>query len=84
MYSDSTRPDGASGLRNVTTGRSREILNYFGKCRACGYPATAVLRTTAFSDGAVTDAVIATCALPCGWSGTVEPTIMTMPTMPWP
>ncbi|AHH16690.1 hypothetical protein NONO_c18900 [Nocardia nova SH22a] len=79
----STRPDGANGLRGVTTVRSREILNYFGKCRACGYPARAVLRTVCHGDGVVTDSVIASCELPCGWSGPVEPSVMTMPTR-WP
>ncbi|MFF0498735.1 hypothetical protein ACFYU5_20170 [Nocardia aobensis] len=77
MPSEPIHPDGASGRRSIAAVRSREILNYFGKCQACGYPAQAVLRTTLYSDGTITDAVIATCASPCGWSGTSAPTVMT-------
>ncbi len=83
MHIDSRRPDETHGSCGVSAVRSREILNYFGKCPACGYPARAVLRTISRNDGGVTDAVIATCELPCGWSGPVEPTIMTIPTR-WP
>ncbi|MEV5649750.1 hypothetical protein AB0L57_16015 [Nocardia sp. NPDC052254] len=83
MHIDHPRPDETHRLGGISAVRSREILNYFGKCPACGYPAQAVLRTISYTDGVVTDAVIATCELPCGWSGPVEPTIMTLPTR-WP
>ncbi|MEU6563391.1 hypothetical protein [Nocardia nova] len=84
MYIDNTaRPTGTDGSRGVAAVRSREILNYFGKCPVCGYPAQAVLRTVCHTDGVITDAVIATCELPCGWTGPVEPSVMTMPTR-WP
>ncbi|MBB5912868.1 putative RNA-binding Zn-ribbon protein involved in translation (DUF1610 family) [Nocardia transvalensis] len=49
----------------------REILDYFGKCPECGYPATAF--TTPRDAGAV----YASCDRPCGWTGVVPLTTMT-------
>lgn len=56
---------------------SEEILNYFGKCDACGYPARASTTKQVFDDGDVEISVIATCSLPCGWSDRVPRTTMT-------
>ncbi|MBF6171427.1 hypothetical protein [Nocardia blacklockiae] len=49
----------------------REVLDYFGKCPECGYPATAsaTLREN--------HTVFASCDRPCGWSGVVPLTTMT-------
>ncbi len=56
---------------------AEEILDYFGKCPVCGYPASAWRYTQRHADGAVASLVVAHCGLPCGWSGPVEPTSMT-------
>ncbi|GAA5061829.1 hypothetical protein [Nocardia callitridis] len=63
--------------RRIAIARSEEILNYFGKCQACGYPARAVTTTLVFDTGAVETTVVATCNLPCGWTGRVPLTTMT-------
>ncbi|MEV0248337.1 hypothetical protein AB0H76_17200 [Nocardia sp. NPDC050712] len=56
----------------------REILNYFGKCPACGYPARATeVSAPSVRTGEVVVTISATCDLPCGWSGVVPRTIMT-------
>ena len=56
--------------------RTHEILNYFGKCPACGYPARAT-EVRAFGRRGVEMTVTASCELPCGWSGAVPLTMMT-------
>ncbi|MFI2280714.1 hypothetical protein [Nocardia beijingensis] len=56
-----------------------EILDYFGRCAACDYPASAHLYTHHFADGSIHREVIATCGLPCGWRGPVPPHRMTGP-----
>ncbi|MEV5647315.1 hypothetical protein AB0L57_03600 [Nocardia sp. NPDC052254] len=61
----------------VVSSQLRPILDYFGKCPACGYPAEAALLTTGFIDGTITRRVVATCGLPCGWSDHVAPAPMT-------
>lgn len=48
-----------------------EVLDYFGKCPECGYPA----RASADFAGAPT--VLASCDRPCGWTGVVPLTTMT-------
>ncbi|WP_281919728.1 hypothetical protein [Nocardia cyriacigeorgica] len=63
----------------VAIGRAREVLDYFGKCPACGYPAHAIARTVTYSDGSVRELATGTCELPCGWSGPVQLTTMTRP-----
>ncbi|MFC9894877.1 hypothetical protein ACFVMC_14415 [Nocardia sp. NPDC127579] len=56
----------------------KEILNYFGKCPACGYPARAVeTHAPSVRTGEVQVTISATCDLPCGWSGPVARTVMT-------
>ncbi|MEU8898587.1 hypothetical protein [Nocardia sp. NPDC048505] len=56
----------------------REILNYFGKCPACGYPARATeVRAPSARNGEALVTISATCDLPCGWSGPVQRTVMT-------
>ena len=58
----------------VNTGPSPgryEVLDYFGKCPECGYPAHASTEVI----GATT--VIACCDRPCGWTGMVPLTTMT-------
>ncbi|MCM6776069.1 hypothetical protein NDR87_19760 [Nocardia sp. CDC159] len=50
---------------------TQEILDFFGKCPECGYPA----RASATAQGA--DRVLASCDRPCGWSGLVPLTTMT-------
>jgi hypothetical protein len=59
--------------RNVpaTTAEMREVLDYFGKCPECGYPAKA--SATLRDDGTV----LAYCDRPCGWSARVPLTTMT-------
>ncbi|MBH0779189.1 hypothetical protein [Nocardia bovistercoris] len=57
--------------------RTHEILNYFGKCPACGYPARATEARGMSPRGEVDITVTANCDLPCGWSGPVPLTIMT-------
>ncbi|WP_280364679.1 hypothetical protein [Nocardia wallacei] len=49
----------------------REVLDFFGKCPECGYPATAsaTLRNS--------NTVVASCDRPCGWNGIVPLTTMT-------
>ncbi len=54
-----------------------EIVNYFGKCPVCGYPATAAMYVTTCGNVTVSSAVVATCGSPCGWSGPAVPTTMT-------
>lgn len=65
--------------RQVAVTHTDEILNYFGKCRSCGYPAGARSRRQIFDNGEIETLVIASCALPCGWSDQVTPTTMTGP-----
>lgn len=63
--------------RRVVITHTDEILDYFGKCASCGYPAHASAITRVYDKGATEYLVIATCALPCGWSDTVVPVTMT-------
>ncbi|MET7772230.1 hypothetical protein [Nocardia sp. NPDC005366] len=53
-----------------------EIINYFGKCVRCGYPATASVYVTTYSDGTESTQALATCGSPCGWTGPATPTTM--------
>lgn len=55
----------------------RELLDYFGRCAACGYPASASMLTQHFADGSTHHEVVATCGLPCGWSAPVSMRRMT-------
>ncbi|WP_216906835.1 hypothetical protein [Nocardia noduli] len=57
--------------------RSNEILNFFGKCPACGYPARASDARGVRTVSPLRATVSATCELPCGWSGQLPLTIMT-------
>ncbi|APE36637.1 hypothetical protein BOX37_24970 [Nocardia mangyaensis] len=61
----------------VTVSHLREILDYFGKCPSCGYPARAAELIMIHSDGSVSATATGTCELPCGWSGPVAITTMT-------
>ena len=63
------KPVAASGVR--------EVLDYFGKCPTCGYPARASTHTVYYSDGSTTAKVTGMCESPCGWSGPVTLTTMT-------
>ncbi|MGK8490513.1 hypothetical protein [Nocardia asiatica] len=63
--------------RRIARSRAEEILDFFGKCRACGYPAYAETTTLHYDNGERETKVIASCALPCGWSGEVSATPMT-------
>ncbi|TLF76782.1 hypothetical protein [Nocardia cyriacigeorgica] len=65
--------------RAIAISAPREVLDYFGKCPACGYPANAIARTVTYSDGSTRELATGTCGLPCGWSGPVELTTMTGP-----
>ncbi len=58
-------------LPPTATSELREILDYFGKCPECGYPARA---STTLRD---TRTVFASCDRPCGWTGIVPLTTMT-------
>lgn len=55
----------------------REMLNFFGKCEECGYPASASWVETVTS-GRATRELIAECGLPCGWRGAAQKTPMTL------
>ncbi|MFC9471905.1 hypothetical protein ACFTS5_06910 [Nocardia sp. NPDC056952] len=55
----------------------RELLDYFGQCGACGYPASASLLTQHYPDGSTHHEVVATCGLPCGWRAPVSMRRMT-------
>ncbi|MFB8000868.1 hypothetical protein [Nocardia sp. NPDC056000] len=63
--------------RTVIASEVREILNYFGKCPLCGYPARASTYTAQFSDGSTEEQIVATCGLPCGWNGPADLSTMT-------
>lgn len=63
--------------RSVVASDVREILNYFGKCPLCGYPARASAYTAQFDDGHIETQILATCGLPCGWNGPASGTPMT-------
>lgn len=65
--------------RRVVRDHTDEILNYFGKCLACGYPAYAESCRRIYNTGEIETVTIACCGLPCGWSGQVLPTTMTGP-----
>ncbi|GAA5052335.1 hypothetical protein [Nocardia callitridis] len=54
-----------------------DMLDYFGKCPRCGYPATASKTVRHLGRINVVIEVVATCGLPCGWSGQVPETTMT-------
>ncbi|KAF0846633.1 hypothetical protein [Nocardia caishijiensis] len=54
-----------------------ELLDYFGRCGACGYPASASRVVKHFGDGSIQHEVIATCGLPCGWRAPVSMRRMT-------
>ncbi|MGY2009849.1 hypothetical protein ACW9HC_22940 [Nocardia gipuzkoensis] len=84
---DPTHGGQASGVEAVTE-RIRtdvsEILDYFGLCADCPYPASASLLRHHYSDGSTQREIIATCGLPCGWRAPVSPTRMTRPHGSWP
>ncbi|MET9030747.1 hypothetical protein ABZW96_34775 [Nocardia sp. NPDC004168] len=63
--------------RRIAHARAEEILDFFGKCRACGYPAYAESTTLRYDNGDLETKIIASCALPCGWTGEVSATPMT-------
>ncbi|MGY2008150.1 hypothetical protein ACW9HJ_25680 [Nocardia gipuzkoensis] len=63
--------------RRIAHSRTEEILDFFGKCRACGYPAYAETTTLRYETGEMETKIIASCALPCGWTGEVAATPMT-------
>ncbi|MEU4311908.1 hypothetical protein [Nocardia sp. NPDC024068] len=65
--------------RRVAITHSEEILNYFGKCGSCGYPARAESTRRIFDTGEIETLVVASCGLPCGWTDRVLPTTMTGP-----
>ncbi|WP_067677158.1 hypothetical protein [Nocardia miyunensis] len=69
------RTDPGSPIHSSVT----EILDYFGKCPRCGYPATAAHLAHTYQDGSTGSENIATCGQPCGWSGPVTVTPMTRP-----
>ncbi|MEV6062825.1 hypothetical protein [Nocardia asteroides] len=54
-----------------------ELLDYFGRCGACGYPASASAVVQHFADGSTHREVVATCGLPCGWRAPVSMRRMT-------
>lgn len=63
--------------RIIVASQVDPILNYFGKCPACGYPARASTIRVRFDDDTAAELVVAQCGLPCGWNGPVAPTTMT-------
>ncbi|MFE7745852.1 hypothetical protein [Nocardia sp. NPDC057455] len=63
--------------RRIAHSRAEEILDFFGKCRACGYPAYAESTTLRYDNGEMETKVIAGCALPCGWTSEVCASPMT-------
>ncbi|WP_431972519.1 hypothetical protein [Nocardia sp. bgisy134] len=67
----------ASRKHTVTASEVQDVLNYFGTCPICDYPARAWLITAQFDDGRVESQSIAACGGWCGWKGPVNPTPMT-------
>lgn len=63
--------------RAVTASDVQEVLNYFGKCPMCDFPAKAWHITARFDDGRVESQTIAVCEGWCGWKGPAHPTPMT-------
>ncbi|MEV0340665.1 hypothetical protein AB0H49_16690 [Nocardia sp. NPDC050713] len=59
--------------------RIRAILDYFGKCPNCGYPAEASAIERRRTDGTLSTEIVACCGSPCGWSAAVPHTTMTTP-----
>lgn len=73
------RANPSSGPRLVVAkSQPQAVLNYFGRCPACGYLAEATTTTFMFRDGSTERMVIAECAMPCGWSDAVDLTTMTI------
>lgn len=69
--------DSAGASRRIVESQVEEILNYFGKCPVCAYPARASAITAQFDDGDSKTIVVGTCGRPCGWNGPVPVTLMT-------
>ncbi|MFD4459546.1 hypothetical protein [Nocardia sp. NPDC058480] len=67
----------ASRKRTVIASEVQDVLNYFGRCPICDYPAQAWHLTAQFDDGVVESQTIAACGGWCGWKGPVSPTTMT-------
>lgn len=67
----------ANRARTVVASEVRDVLNYFGNCPICGYPARACHITAEFDDGQVDSQTVAACGGWCGWKGPVAPTPMT-------
>lgn len=63
--------------RTVTASTVQDVLNYFGHCPICDYPARAWHITARFDDGEVASQTIAACGGWCGWKGPVAATTMT-------
>ncbi|MBC7305107.1 MAG: hypothetical protein H5T78_29695 [Nocardia sp.] len=55
----------------------RPILDYYGKCQRCGYPAGAAETVRKTLDGHIELLVVASCELPCGWYGPATRTTKT-------
>ncbi|AHH19962.1 hypothetical protein NONO_c51780 [Nocardia nova SH22a] len=64
----SSGPEAGPAEKVVVARYGREVLNYFGRCGNCGYPAQAFEMTTEFIDGDRRTVVIETCGQPCGWT----------------
>lgn len=71
------RPDRGFAPRSPIHSTVTEILDYFGKCPRCGYPATAAHLAHTYADGTSDSEIIATCGQPCGWQGPATVTRMT-------
>ncbi|CAM4344707.1 hypothetical protein NONI108955_21930 [Nocardia ninae] len=67
----------ANRKRTVTASEVQDVLNYFGKCPICDYPARAWHLTAQFDDGRIESQTVAACGGWCGWKGPVSPTPMT-------
>ncbi|MEV0355612.1 hypothetical protein AB0H71_06050 [Nocardia sp. NPDC050697] len=46
---------------------TREVLDFFGACPRCGYPAQESETVRTFAKGITERIVFRTCGLPCGW-----------------
>ncbi|MCP2278646.1 hypothetical protein [Nocardia amikacinitolerans] len=53
--------------------RIRAVLDYFGKCPNCGYPAEASSIERRRGDDTVATEIVAYCGMPCGWSAQMPP-----------
>lgn len=55
------------GYGELVTTATREILDLFERCPACGYPLQASETIRTYTRGVVERTVFRSCGMPCGW-----------------